>query len=166
MESGFIKIYRSLLKWEWYDDPKTLKLFLHLLMTVNITNSRWHGIEIPRGSRVMTFRKLAEELHYTNREIRTHLARLESTHEVTRTSYRDFSVITVVRWSDYQDRRHTKRTQNDTESDKPPTHDRHYYKKIEEDNKKNKEIRACAREDAPSGLSEEQLRELKRKMRE
>ena len=79
LEKGFVKLYRSLLKWEWYDDPKTLKLFIHLLMTVNIEDSHWHGIEVPKGSRVTSIRALAGELHFTNREIRTHLARLEST---------------------------------------------------------------------------------------
>lgn len=165
LENGFIKLYRSLLKWEWYDDPKTLKLFLHLLMTVNIENNRWHGVEVPKGSRVVSFRTLAEELHFTNREIRTHLAHLESTHEVTRTSYRNFSVITVSRWDDYQGQRHSKRQSNDTPNDTPPTHDRQQNKNsknIEED----KEIRAHARDAAPAGLSDEELQALKRKMRE
>ena len=164
IENGFIKLYRSLLKWEWYDDPKTLKLFIHLLMTVSIEDSHWHGIEIPRGSRVTSLRSLAGELHFTNREIRTHLARLESTQEVTRQSYPTFSVITVSNWADYQDKRHSKRQTNDTQSDKRPTNHRQQYKKIEED--KRREEYARTRATAPSGLSEEQLRDLKRKMRE
>ena len=29
--SGYIKLYRSLLNWEWYDDINTKTVFLHLL---------------------------------------------------------------------------------------------------------------------------------------
>ena len=32
---GFIKLYREILDWQWYGEAATLKLFLHLLLTVN-----------------------------------------------------------------------------------------------------------------------------------
>ena len=35
LKNGYIKLYRSLLDWEWYDDTVTKCLFLHLLLTVN-----------------------------------------------------------------------------------------------------------------------------------
>ena len=44
LESGYIKLYRSLLSWEWYDDINTKTVFLHLLLTVSIEESKWHGI--------------------------------------------------------------------------------------------------------------------------
>ena len=59
MNSGYVKIYRSLLKWEWYDDVNTCRLFLHLLLTVNYTDGQWHGMTIKAGSRVCSIRKLS-----------------------------------------------------------------------------------------------------------
>lgn len=50
LENGFIKLYRSLLKWEWYDDVNTKVVFLHLLLTVSIEDSKWHGITVRRAA--------------------------------------------------------------------------------------------------------------------
>ena len=47
--NGFIKIYRSMLKWEWYEDVNTKAVFLHLLLTANFKDTKWQGITIKRG---------------------------------------------------------------------------------------------------------------------
>jgi hypothetical protein len=36
LESGFVRIYRSLLNWEWYDDANTMRVFLHLILTAQL----------------------------------------------------------------------------------------------------------------------------------
>lgn len=41
LKNGYIKLYRSLLDWEWYDDTVTKCLFLHLLLTVNAYDEDW-----------------------------------------------------------------------------------------------------------------------------
>lgn len=101
----FIKIYRSILNWEWYDNEKTLKLFLHLLLTVNVKEKIWHDKLIPRGARVTSYSKLAEEVGFTNKEIRTHLDHLIQTGEVAKESTSNYSVITVVNYDKYQNKR-------------------------------------------------------------
>ena len=35
LEGGFILLHRSILRWEWYGDLNTARLFIHLLLTVN-----------------------------------------------------------------------------------------------------------------------------------
>lgn len=105
---GFIKIHRSILDWEWYDDVNTMKLFLHLLLTVNIKDDRWHGIEVPAGSRIVSYPTLATELKLTNRQIRTALAHLETTGSVTRTKYPKCTVVSVTNWEQYQGNRQGK----------------------------------------------------------
>lgn len=165
LENGFIKLHRSLLKWEWYDDLVTKSVFIHLLLTVNIKDDRWHGITVPQGSRVVSIEMLSKELRLTNRQIRTALQHLESTGSVTRSKYPKFTVISVVRWMDYQENRQAKRHANDRQSDNQATSNRQQnknIKNIEED----KEIRAHARDAAPAGLSDGELQALKRKMRE
>ena len=48
--NGFIKIHRSLLEWEWWDDINTFRLFITILLLANWKDKRWHGKLIRRGS--------------------------------------------------------------------------------------------------------------------
>ena len=52
LEGGFILLHRSILRWEWYGDLNTARLFIHLLLTVNYEPQRWQGIAVERGQRV------------------------------------------------------------------------------------------------------------------
>ena len=127
---GFIKVHRQILDWEWYGDQNTKELFIHLLLTANIREDRWMGVEIPRGSRVASIPTLAAELNSTNRKIRTALDHLEATGEVTRTKYPKFTVISVVCWDKYQSERQGKRQSSDTQLDRQATGDRQQNKNI------------------------------------
>ena len=71
LEEGYVKIYRSLLKWEWYDDINTKVLFLHLLLTVNHHDKQWHGVLVKRGSRISSYGKLASETGLSVKSVRT-----------------------------------------------------------------------------------------------
>lgn len=102
LENGFIKLYRSLLKWEWYDDINTKTVFLHLLLTVSIEDSKWHGIEVKRGSRISSYAKLAEETRLTAKQVRTAISHLESTGEVARYKHPKFTVFAIKNYDLYQ----------------------------------------------------------------
>lgn len=101
-ENGFIKLHRSLLKWEWYDDPKTKILFIHLLLTVNYKDMAWQGKRIRRGSRATSYAELSKETGLSVREIRTGLKHLESTGEVTRSTFPKYTVITIKNYGRFQ----------------------------------------------------------------
>lgn len=116
-ESGFIKIYRSLLSWEWYDDIITKTVFLHLLLTVNIKDSRFRGVEVPKGSRVYSYNSLCEELGITMRQARTAISHMRTTGEVTTQNYPQFSIISIQNWDKFQ----TVRQGSDKASDKVAT---------------------------------------------
>lgn len=102
MESGFVKLYRSLLNWEWYDDINTKTVFLHLLLTVSIEDSKWHGITVKRGSRVSSYRKLAEETHLSVDKVRTAIEHLKSTNEVTHEPHTKYSVFSINNYDKFQ----------------------------------------------------------------
>ena len=136
LESGYIKLYRSLLNWEWYDDINTKTVFLHLLLTVSIEESKWHGITIKRGSRVSSYAVLAKETRLTERQVRTAISHLETTGELTRHKYPNFTVFAINNYDKYQlltDKTTGQRQGND----KVATGQRQQYKKIEEDKENN-----------------------------
>lgn len=100
--NGFVKIYRSLIDWQWYTDHNTLVIFLHLLLKANHKNG-WHkGAQVKRGQLLTGYGKLSEETGLSVREIRTAINHLISTNEVTREASPKGSVITIVNYSSYQ----------------------------------------------------------------
>lgn len=136
LESGYIKLYRSLLSWEWYDDINTKTVFLHLLLTVNIAKRQWHGITVPCGSRVSSYAVLAKETRLTERQVRTAISHLETTGELTRYKYPNFTVFAINNYDKYQlltDETTGQRQGND----KVATGQRQQNKKIEEDKEDN-----------------------------
>ncbi len=102
LENGWIKLHRKLLGWEWYDDIPTTRLFLHLLLTVNIKDDNWHGVSVPRGSRITSTAVLSKETHLSEQQVKTALRHLTKTHEITKHSTRNFTLISIVRFHDYQ----------------------------------------------------------------
>lgn len=100
--NGFVKIYRSLVDWQWYTDHNTLVIFLHLLLKAN-HKSGWHkGTQVKRGQLLTGYGKLSEETGLSVREIRTAINHLISTNEVTKEASPKGSVITIVNYSSYQ----------------------------------------------------------------
>lgn len=133
MNSGYIKLFRSLLKWEWYDDVNTCRLFIHLLLTANYRDTKWHGVDIPAGSRACSIRSLAKETGLTERMVRTSLNRLKSTHEVTQTIKPKFSIISIKNYAEYQS--------GDTVCDTQATQTRHSNDTQATQSKESKEIK-------------------------
>lgn len=102
MMEGWIKLHRSLIEWEWYDDIPTKVVWLHLLMTANHEDNTWHGIEIKRGQKLTSNQHLADETHLSVQNVRTALKHLKSTGEITIQSTNKHSLITIEKWEDFQ----------------------------------------------------------------
>ena len=100
--SGWIKLHRKLVDWEWYSDVPCKTLFIHLLLVANHKPSRWKGIDIGVGQKVTGRHALSEETGLSEQEIRTALTKLKSTGEITIKSTNKFSLITVCKYKDYQ----------------------------------------------------------------
>lgn len=155
LENGFIKLHRKILKWEWYDDRNTTALFIHLLLTVGIEDDDWHGVKIPRGSRVSSYAKLAKELHLTIKEIRTASQHLEQTGEVARTAYPKFTVFTVQNYDFYQLKGTKKGTQKGTNAGNVGASKGQQYKKAKESQEDKEESRATSGDETPSSAPRE-----------
>lgn len=102
MNEGYIKLYRKFTTWEWYDDINTSRLFLHLLFTVNWQDKKWHGIEVKRGSVITSLSKLSEETGLTVKQVRKSLERLIETNEITKETTNRYTLISIVKYADYQ----------------------------------------------------------------
>lgn len=102
MEETFIKLYRGLLNWEWYNNSQMVHLFIHLLLKANHSEKDWKGIKIKRGQLVCGRAKLSKETGISEQSIRSCLLHLKSTNEITITPTNKYSVITVCNYDEYQ----------------------------------------------------------------
>ena len=102
MATGWIKLHRQLLDWEWYDDINTSRLFIHLMLSANHKDNNWRGISIKRGSRLTSLDKLSSETNLSVSKIRTCLKKLISTNEIASKSHSQHTVFTMINYDEYQ----------------------------------------------------------------
>lgn len=100
--SGWIKLHRSLLEWEWYDDINTKTVFIHLLLKANYKDTEKKGRLILRGQTVIGRNALADQTGLTPQKIRTCLSNLRSTNDITIKPTSRYSIVTLVNYDAYQ----------------------------------------------------------------
>lgn len=99
---GWVKIYRSILTWEWYSDINVRVLFIHLLLKANHAPKSWRGIEIQAGQLVTSLSRLEQETGLSQKKIRNALKKLEKTGELVTQKGRAYTVITICNYASYQ----------------------------------------------------------------
>lgn len=119
MEGGWIKIYYSMQKWEWYDVPEMVALFVHLIVDANYEDREWHGMTIERGQLVTSIAKLAKRVGISVQQTRTCLSRLEGTGEIVTKSTNKFTIITISNYDRYQSSPETNQQTNNKQSTTP-----------------------------------------------
>lgn len=102
-QNGYVKIYRSILEWEWFTDVNTCQLFLYCLLKANHKDNRYKGILIKRGQFLTSLNSLSEDTGLTISNIRTSLKKLILTQELTQASQSRYSIITVNNYDEYQE---------------------------------------------------------------
>ena len=142
INEGFVKTYRSILNWRWYKDANTFRLFFHLILTANYEQGYFEGRTINRGQRVVSVKKLSEELKISIQSIRTAINHLKSTREITIETTPKYSIITVNNYNLYQSSTNAL-TINQQTTNKQLTNNQQQYKnnKKNKNNKKEKEER-------------------------
>lgn len=139
-DGEYIKLYRKLINWEWYQDINTKTLFLHLLLKANWKEGSWQGINYKRGQLIASMNTLAAETGLTFEQTRTAIKHLKSTGEITYEKIAKGGLITIVEYNRFQDNPTQKpqKTHTETQSETTEaTHETQQYK----NNKEYKEIK-------------------------
>ena len=134
---GYIKLYRQVMKWEWYDDANTFRLFIHLLLKANYEDAQWRGLTIKRGQLFTSIGHLSHELKISDKAIRIALDKLIKTKEVVSKGASNGTMITICKYDSYQSSFNTEgQTDGQTRGEPGATNNNNNNNK----EKKNKEI--------------------------
>ncbi len=101
-EDGFISIYRKFLSWEWFDDERSVKIFIYLLIKSNWKRKRWRGQWIERGQFVTSTVKMAGELGISRSSLDRHLKRFKESGEISLNADSQKTLVTICNYDDYQ----------------------------------------------------------------
>ena len=136
--SGYVKLFRKMVDWEWYGDPNTKAVFLHLLLTANYKRTRFRGVTLKPGQTVIGRKSLAETLGMSERNVRTALNHLKATNEIATKATNKFTVVTIVNWESYQyfDDEVTNKVSNEPSPNRPASD--HTIRNKESKNKRNR----------------------------
>lgn len=100
---GWVKLYRSLLNWEWWDDHNVTRLFIYLLLAANSKDNKWRGVTIKRGQLLTSVANLGKFTGLSPKAIRVALNKLKSTNETASTGASHWTIITICNYDIYQD---------------------------------------------------------------
>jgi len=163
MNEGFIKLYKKIKNWEWYQNSYCFHIMIHLIISANYKDSGWQGIEVKRGQFITGHRKISKETGISSQSVRTCLNKLKSTNEITIKSTNKFSIITICNYDIYQDSIILTNPQTNPQTNKQLTNNQQTTNKQLTTTNKNKEIkeRKEIREegDTPSDLSNSNISE-------
>jgi len=101
---GWIKLHRSLLEWEWFQETITLHVFIYLLLRATPSETTYKGIFVPRGSLITSVRKIGEDTHIPDKRVRTAIQRLTNSKQITIKATNKFSLISVCNYESYQEK--------------------------------------------------------------
>jgi hypothetical protein len=101
--SGWIKIHRKFLDWEWFNKSEAVHLFMYMLLKANHKDGKWQGIEVKRGQFISSLGNISSATGISIQTIRTILKKLEKTNEIELKSTSQFTIVTICKYECYQD---------------------------------------------------------------
>jgi hypothetical protein len=100
--SGWIRIHRQFLNWEWFNKSEAVHLFMYLVLKANHKDGFWQGNEIKRGQLITSFGKISTDTNISLQTIRTLLKKFEKTNEINMQTTNKFTRITICKYDSYQ----------------------------------------------------------------
>jgi hypothetical protein len=100
--SGWIKLHRQIIDWEWFSDTTTFRVFLQLLLKANHKEKKYRGMVLKIGTVITSREILSFETRLSIQQVRTALDKLKSTNEITIKTSSQGTIIEVVNYAKYQ----------------------------------------------------------------
>lgn len=101
--SGWIKLHRKFLDWEWFNKSEAVHLFLYMLLKANHKDGKWQGVDVKRGQFISSLGNISSATGLSIQVIRTNLKRLEKTSEIVVKSTSQFTIVTICKYECYQE---------------------------------------------------------------
>lgn len=102
-KTTFVKLDRNLATWRWFKNPKTVVVWIWLIINANIEDHDFERETIHRGEIATSRKTISTATGLTENEVRTALDHLKSTGEITSRIRSKYQVISILRYNDYQD---------------------------------------------------------------
>ena len=138
-KTTFIKLDRNLLHWRWWGNHKTMTVWIWLIMNANIEDHDFEQDTIHRGELATSLKSIATNTNLTINEVRCALNHLKSTGEITSRIRPHYQVITILNYSQYQDKT-TGTSTGKPQADHKQTTSRPQQSKNDKNDKKEKNI--------------------------
>lgn len=102
MNIGYIKLHRSILDWQYWDDHNTTRLLIFFLVSVNFEPKKWKGININAGQLITSYDKISLQTGLSPSQIRRSIKILVECNELKQQTTNKFQLITLVKWGELQ----------------------------------------------------------------
>jgi len=96
--SGWIKLHRQLMEWEWYQDSNMVHLYLHMLLKANREPKKWKGVIVESGQFISSRDSLSVATGISVQTIRTCIARLQESGLLTIKTTNKYTLFTLIKW--------------------------------------------------------------------
>lgn len=100
--SGYIHLHRSLLTWDYHNNPIMFSVWAHLLMLAEYEDCQYEGITIHRGELIVSQQWLAQKVGITEKQLRLCLQKLEEGNEISKKKAGKKTMITILKFAGYQ----------------------------------------------------------------
>lgn len=118
-----------MLDWEWFKDINTCYLFFYFLLRANWTDGNFRGMKVKRGSFITSLQHISNDTGLSIQQIRTSISKLKSTCEITSKATSKFTIISIVKYNDYQETLEKNNKQNNKHSNIKITNNQQQYNK-------------------------------------
>lgn len=114
--ASWIKLYRDLLQWEWFEKSEMVHLFVYFLLKANCEDKQWQGILVKRGQLITSNSSIRRDIKLSAQQVRTCINRLISTGVITYQATNRYAIITICNYNRYQERKLAINEQNNEQS--------------------------------------------------
>lgn len=71
--NGYVRLFRDLLSWQWYENPNVFRMYIHLLLKASFKDFDFEGKSYKAGQLITSRKRLAEELKISQSQVLTAL---------------------------------------------------------------------------------------------